>query len=107
MSLFKTVTLTITRLTPGALVKGRYGTPTPSTFTAVGHLQPAGSRDLEKLEEGLRTKDVRLFMTKSVIIENDKTNIDGETFTAMAIEGFEGITNVGRNEILFVKDRGQ
>ena len=87
--------------------KGYYSAGTDTTFTAVGNLQPGNKDDLQKLPEGLRNRDIKLFMTKTEIKLNDKASINSENYTAMIIEDFSEITNVGRYEIIFVKDRGQ
>lgn len=107
MSLFNAVTLTISRTTAGTNVKGTYTGGVTTTFTADGNWQPAGKDDLLKLPEGYRDSDIRLFMTHTDIELNDKTTVGGFIYTAMTNEPFEGITSIGRNEILFVKDRGQ
>jgi hypothetical protein len=105
--IFDTTTLTITRPVAGTLTKGVYGTGSSSSFTADGNLQPAGKADLDKLPEGYRITDLRLFLTDTQINMNDKTSIDGITFTAMVIEDFSGQLDIGKYEIIFVKDRGQ
>ena len=107
MSIFDTDTLTISRVSGKTLTKGTYSAGTTTTFTATGNLQPAGKDDLLKLPEGYRNRDVRLFMTHEDIHLNDSTTIGGIIYIAMTNEPFEGVTSIGRNEILFVKDRGQ
>jgi hypothetical protein len=90
-----------------AMPKGYYSGGSTATFTATGNLQPAGKADLDKLPEGYRITDLRLFLTDTQINMNDKTSIDGITFTAMVIEDFSGQLDIGKYEIIFVKDRGQ
>lgn len=90
-----------------AMPKGYYSGGSTATFTADGNLQPAGKADLDKLPEGYKITDLRLFLTDTEINLNDKTTIDGITFTAMVIEDFSGQLDIGKYEIIFVKDRGQ
>lgn len=57
-------TITITRFGAGAFVNGIAQAPSSSTFTCAASVQPANGRDLLRLEEGFRTRDVRaLFVT--------------------------------------------
>lgn len=99
----------VTLLTGGvnAQPKGYYSGGTTTTFTAVGNLQPASRNDTLKVPEGIRDRKMWLFITKTQIVDNDKTTIDGDNYKAMVFEPFIGNTTVGRYEVIFIKERGQ
>lgn len=90
-----------------AMPKGYYSGGTTTTFTATGNWQPAGKTDLEKLPEGYKITDLRLFLTDTQINMNDKTTHEGFVYTAMVIEDFSAQLDIGKYEVIFVKDRGQ
>ena len=94
--------LTFTRKTPTTPVKGVYSF-TSVTYNAFGNMQPASADDLLKLPEGLRNKDTKLFISRTIIQLNDYTTINGQKYQAMNIEDFTGNTGVGQCEVLLVK----
>ena len=81
---------TVTTITAGSYVDGRWVEGTESTFEVTGHEQPSGPQELQMLPDSFRSKDTRLFMTTSNIktLEEsngttpDKVTIDGVQFEA-------------------------
>jgi hypothetical protein len=53
-----TNTYTVTRLGEGSIVAGRYVDGASSTFEIIASIQPTNGRDLLRLPEGLRTKQL-------------------------------------------------
>lgn len=71
MSLFNTVTLTISRKAAGSYVNGRWVDGAETTFPAVGSLQPATGNKAQALMEGKRIIGIMEFITGTKLIAAD------------------------------------
>ena len=62
------------------LVKGRRVDGVATTFTVVGHAQPADPAELQPLPEGVHTVDLRRLFTEDEVQTKDVVTIDGAEF---------------------------
>lgn len=67
---------------------GLYGTIIRESKSIKANIQPAVSEDLQKLEEGLRTKNVKLIITSEPLQVLDRIVKDGKTFEIMHLDDF-------------------
>lgn len=85
---------TVTRTTNGALVKGKAGAGTPSSFSVTGSLQAVNGRELQALPESFRADEVRVLYTLTELRtvsdthQADKLTIDGEPWLVIRVEKF-------------------
>ena len=88
LSLVGRRTYTVTRVSAGEYVNGRWVEGTESTFEVTGNEQPSGPQEIKMLPDSFRSKDVRLFMTTTNLrtvqesggTNPDKVTIDGVRF---------------------------
>lgn len=87
---------------------GVLGTPTSSTFSATGSLQPASGRDLQRLPEGMRTREARIFFTPTALLtagagqEPDTVAADGDTWEVSNVESWGPLGNYCKATLLKV-----
>jgi len=86
-------TYTVTRRTASAYdTDGLLTAPTTSTLSATGSLQPASGRDLQRLPEGMRTREARVFFTPTLLRcdvgEPDTLAADGDTWEVSNVEAW-------------------
>jgi len=71
-------TITVKKLTAGAIVDGYQQAPTIATSTIVGTIRPMRGRELEILESGDRLRDPRKIYTEDTTLKlGDLVTIDG------------------------------
>ena len=122
MSLFPTFTLTVRRPTEtidtgqyidGVWVPGTEGTVTNPDFTIQTSVQPASGKDLEVLEEGLRTKEIlKIYPTTELKavdqhnnIEADIVEYNGNDYKVINVKAYQnGIINHYKCLIMRVKE---
>lgn len=87
MSLFNTVTLTVTPRTSGSYVNGRWANETSGTpFTVIGSVQPADLKEVQALPEERREHSVLRLYTQTELhslssTKNpDRISIDGKNY---------------------------
>jgi hypothetical protein len=86
---------TVSRRGPSTVVKGRATAASPTTFTARMHVQQATAKELQRLPEGERSKDVRVGWSATPLRmtgaegEADVVDIDGEAFEVSKTEPWE------------------
>lgn len=89
---FSTGTYTISRRTGGTWVDGRYTRASPTTLTATMSEQPLSGSDLETLDEGQSTNNVRKYYTTTELFSRkdnqdpDELSIDSETWIVINVE---------------------
>jgi hypothetical protein len=84
-------TYVVTRRSASAYTNGLLDAPTTSTFSATGSMQPASGRDLQRLEEGMRTREARVFWTPTLLQTAetggpDTIAADGDTWEVSNVE---------------------
>lgn len=85
---------TVTRLAAGSLVKGQYTPGAPSTFAIIAFIEPLNGRELEDVPEGQRGNEIRVLYTLTEVragANPDTVTIDGEPWTAIRAERFDGL----------------
>lgn len=81
---FKTGTYTVSRSASGSYgASGRYTEGSPSSFSIVASVQPLGGRDLQRLPEGMQTKELLSIYTSTEL----KTESSGHTPDIVTING--------------------
>lgn len=95
--------LTVTRASSApSYTNGRLDTPTTTTFTIAASVQPANSRDLERLPEGSRISDARAVFTTTELRtlgptqSPDLVTIAGEAYEVQAVQLWANIGNYWR-----------
>lgn len=89
----KTGTYTVTRTSNGVSAMGRYTAGAVTTFTMDAIVQPLTPRIMLPLPEGVRSEDVRLVHTASLMHTQDATNqpdvmtIGGEPYYVWRVAG--------------------
>ena len=104
-------TYTVTRRTvvgTGYDASGVKAEPTTATFSVSGLLHPAAGRDLQRLPEGQRTREVRAMLTPTLLrtagggFEPDLIAADGDTWEVSIVERYAEIANYWRVVVLKV-----
>lgn len=99
-----TDTVTVTRRTGGSFTAGKWTPGTPSTFTAVGSMQPArdlnrviAGSDLLSSEFGDSVSDVRVFYTATELRvrgpnnDPDSVAFEGRDYTVARVELWDNV----------------
>jgi hypothetical protein len=106
---FATGTYTVTRRTvagTGYDSSGVKTAPTTATFSISGLFHPAAGRDLQRLPEGMRTREVRVLLTPTLLrgagggFEPDLITADGDTWEVSMVERYAEIANYWRVIVL-------
>jgi hypothetical protein len=94
------VEFTVTRQPAAAIGSdGRASLGTPSTFTVNGLAHPMDGDDLERLPEGLRTRELQVFYTPTRLQSEpdpDVINIDGELYEVQRVQSWASTGNFFR-----------
>lgn len=91
--------ITVIRREPGGYVNGRVGPATEERTVGVeASVQPAGTKDLELLPEGMRSKESKAIWTEFALRVGeadgplaDRVEIDGEIFEVHATENYQAM----------------
>lgn len=97
MSLFNSVTLTVTRPAAGAWVKGKWVQTEGEPFPVTGSLQPTTGDKIKTLIEGRRVTGVYKFITSTPLkagsvdeeTNSDIVTIDGEPWMVMSVGAYQ------------------
>ncbi len=110
MSIFNSQTFTITRIT-GKTIDSTTGYVTAGTSTVysgvTGNVQPAGKKEIERLPEGLQSKESILIITTNELRVNDSINYNSVDFSVAIVENFTGHLSIGQYEAIAVKKDNQ
>ena len=100
---------TVTRRGPSAYDSdGIRTSPTTSTLTVMGSLQPMSGRDLQRLPEGMRTREGKAFFTPTALLtaasgqEPDTISADGDTWEVSVVDRWAELGNYYRVILLKV-----
>jgi hypothetical protein len=95
ISSFDTGTYTVTRTATRTYdANGRISSPSTTTFSAEGCMQPLVGRELQRLPEGLRGKELKVFYTATALRtvgtgEPDSVTISGSTWEVQTCEPWD------------------
>lgn len=97
---FATGTYTVTRNSASAYGSdGRLDAPSTTTLSVEGCVQPLTGRELQRLPEGLRTRELRAFYTATELKtqgagqDPDSIAIDGDTWQVERVERWAELGN--------------
>lgn len=102
---FATGTYTVTRASAATTyTAGKRVAPATTTTTVVGCVQPIPGKDLERLPEGLRDKEVKYIYTKAELkcgpdTEPDKVSVEGSTWQVEKVEKWDTLGAYWRSVI--------
>jgi hypothetical protein len=92
---FATGTYTVTRTAAGAYTRGRYTAGSSTTFVLDACVQPLQGRELDSLQEGELTEEIRVIYsatelkTRTPDYEPDRISIDGESWTVIRVQRWQ------------------
>jgi len=110
MSIFDSQTFSITRIVGKTIdtTTGYITAGTSTTYSNIsGNVQPAGKKEIERLPEGLQSKESILIITTTEIKVNDTINYNSFDYSVAIIENFTGHLSIGRFEVIAVKKDNQ
>ena len=100
-------TLTFSRTAEGTNVNGFIGAGDVTTYNATGNLQPAGKTEMDIVEDGYRGHSLKLFITKTVIQNDDEVTINGVKYFAKIKEDFTDNLSIGHCEIILISETNE
>jgi len=98
-------TYTVTRTSAATSYSdGKRATPSTSTLSVTGVVQPVPGQELNRLPEGLRDRDVRVFWTTVALqggsaVEPDRVAIGSDTWQVEECRDWTGLGNYFRSII--------
>lgn len=110
MTIFNTQTFSRTRITGQTInsTTGYVSAGTSSTSSNLtGNIQPAGKKEIERLPEGLQSKETILIITTNELRINDTINYSSVDYSVAIVENFTGHLTVGQYEAIAVKKDNQ
>jgi hypothetical protein len=110
MTIFNTQTFSRTRITGKTIssTTGIVSAGTSSTSSGLtGNIQPAGKKEIERLPEGLQSKESILIITTNELRINDTINYNSVDFSVAIVENFTGHLSIGQYEAIAVKKDNQ
>ena len=106
MTVFNTQTFSRVRVT-GKTIDSTTGYVTAGTSTTTsnltGNIQPAGKKEIERLPEGLQSKESILIITTTELKVNDSINYNSFAYSVAIVENFTGHLSVGQYEAIAAK----
>lgn len=95
IAIWGTGSYTVTRFTPGPIVDGVQGAPTPTTISNfAASVQPVDGATLEDMPEGQRVEESRVIWSVGQLLPRTKTNepdqilIDGDNYRITKVSYF-------------------
>ena len=110
MTVFNTQTFSRTRVTGKTInsTTGYASSGTSATTTGLtGNIQPAGKKEIERLPEGLQSKESILIITTNELKINDTINYGSFDYSVEIVENFTGHLSIGQYEAIAVKKDNQ
>lgn len=86
---FATGTYTVTRPAATTYTLGRVNTPSTSSFSFTGSIQPTTGKDLKRLPEGMQTLEVITIFTPVELKNLDQLTFDGQPWQVQSVEKYD------------------
>jgi hypothetical protein len=110
MVIFNTQTFSRSRISGKSInsTTGIVSAGTTATTTGLtGNIQPAGKKEIERLKEGLQSKESILIITTNELKVNDTINYNSLDYSVEIVENFSGHLTIGQYEAIAVKKDNQ